>query len=117
MAGGFEVRSLRIKNEGEISQEYKIISLMTSGNNEVYKIKIYRNWEVLFDGLLSEVRLEVKDKLEVDDLLMVVSLGGGEENLGDEVGFNLIFVSLGSDSGGFVVKRVLKNLIVTAKVD
>jgi hypothetical protein len=121
-SGGFDIRSLRVKNDGEIRFNYKILSNVVGGDLELYenlKIKIYRNWDLLYEGYLSAMLVNVPDNLEVDDLILVLSLDSEDVSLVNKNShFDLIIETIkDGEFGGFVVKQKLNNSVSTGYWD
>lgn len=118
--GGFAVESLRIKNEGRIKFAYLMSVERRSGDEVVFnnlKIKILKNWQVIYEGLLKDLKINVKNSLETDDLVMILGLDSNADDLKDkQCDFYLVIRTDNENLGSnFFVEQKIDNLVNVGK--
>lgn len=115
---GFQVKSVRIKNEGKMSFSYLLTSEQTGGDQNLYKqlrIKIMKNWVVKYDGAVETMKIQMDEKdMNSDDWIMFLSVYGNDENMVQkETRFNILFKTGSTDpKKGFYVEKKLENRVL-----
>lgn len=94
--GGYQVRSVRIQNDGAMNTAYNLSAEVTGGDKALcdnLDIKILKDWQVKYDGNL--INLELNGQVansSSEDWVMVVGLNNKDKNLIDKTcSFNLWF--------------------------
>ena len=118
VSGGFAVESLRIKNEGKIKFAYFLSAERRLGEEVVYdnlKIKILKNWQVIYDGPLKDLKINIKNSLETDDLVMILGMDSKAEELKNKRSeFYLVIKTDNQNLGNnFFVEQKIDNLVET----
>ncbi|MDD5073777.1 MAG: hypothetical protein PHU92_01165 [Candidatus Shapirobacteria bacterium] len=63
LPGGFEVRAIRIRNEGKMSFNYSLWWEKTAGDDQFcrsLKLIVMKDWQIIFDGFLSDLSLDAR---------------------------------------------------------
>lgn len=118
LPGGFQVKSVRIKNQGKMKFSYWITSNYQSGDKVLFdnlKIRLMKNWLVIYEGLLNSVNLEIANQVvDGEDWIVVLSLDNKDESvLLKEVNFDLVVKSNNVEKKGFYVEQRLVNNVTT----
>lgn len=116
--GGFAVKSIRVKKDGQLNFKYQIMSSMTAGDKNLcdnLNIDLYRNWIKVKSNVVDSFSYEIALSSEgIDDWVMVTRLLGDEKQLmGKECDFELKFSTVTDQVGGFFAERSLENRITT----
>ncbi len=117
IANGFEVESVRIKQEGELKFTYQIEAADFSGSEDLcqaLQVKVFDDWSQVYAGSLTELNLEsaVSDP-GYDDLVFVLSLADAAGLDNKSCNFNVKINTVSVDHG-FSDEEVLQNQVSTA---
>lgn len=104
---GFQVESVRIRNEGELAFKYSISAVKTAGDDAFcssLKMRILSNWTTKYDSNLLALSY-VADMAEGDSQDLVFSLGledPSDSLIGQNCAFNLIINSVQETANGTI---------------
>lgn len=118
IVGGFEVNSIRVKNEGEMKFSYRIRSEITQSSHlcEHLHLQIMkRNLFTLYSGEMIAMNIQSKVDEWNDDLIIIVSLNH-DVGKNKRCDFNLIFETIdleGKTQRGFWDEELVQNFIST----
>ncbi|PIY80494.1 MAG: hypothetical protein COY80_02645 [Candidatus Pacebacteria bacterium CG_4_10_14_0_8_um_filter_42_14] len=116
---GFQVESVRIRNEGELDFQYSVSVFKTAGDDALcsaLKFHVLSNWTTKYDsGLLSLSYVANLDKDESQDLVFSLGLEDTSESLiGLNCAFNLVVNSVQETANGtmrFYDQEVLQSQV------
>ena len=116
---GFQVESVRIRNEGELDFQYSVSVFITAGDDALcsaLKFHVLSNWTTKYDsGLLSLSYVANLDKDESQDLVFSLGLEDTSESLiGLNCAFNLVVNSVQETENGtmrFYDQEVLQSQV------
>lgn len=119
--GGFEVKSLRVKKEGEMDFHYRLTVAKTAGDDNLYQaltLTLVQNWQIVYQGGLDGLSLDdLINENGLDDWILAISLSDNNQALAlKECEFNLVVKTWKDDPGenwGFVDEEILSNRIST----
>ena len=115
--GGFQVNSLRIKNEGKSKFLYYLSTKQISGDKNLYdglNIRIMNNWVTKYDGQLKDVDISMECG-DNDDWILVLQLNKDVQDLSQkELRFNFVLrTSREIQKKGFFVEGEIENYVST----
>lgn len=118
ITGGFSVKSIRVKKDGQLNFKYQITSTMTAGDKNLCDnagIDLYQNWVKVKSGVVSSFSYEASLATGgTDDWVMVARLLSSDKQLiNKECDFDLKFGTVSDQVGGFYAERSLSNRITT----
>ena len=116
---GFQVESVRIKNEGESGFNYRVKAIKTAGSDQLCDalvVRTMKDWQLIqtssLNGLSLDLSLGQNDK---NDLIFFISLEDSNSGLINQVcDFNLSFRSWRNspdEVAGFFDEEILENHI------
>ncbi len=119
--GGFEVKGLRIKKEGEMDFNYRLVASKTAGDDNLYQalnLTLVQNWQVVYQGSLGGLSLDdFINENGIDDWILMVGLDDNNQALSlKECEFNLTVKTWKTDPGetwGFYDEEILSNRVTT----
>ena len=117
--GGFQVKSIRINNDGQMRFKYIISVESLVGDDNLLdklKVKLMENWLIKYDGPLSGVNVTVGElEGKNDDWILVLSLDSDAEDLSQkEALFNIVIrTAINENNKGFYVEQKLENRVTT----
>lgn len=117
VSGGFDVQSVRIKKDGELNFKYSVAVYNTSGNSDLCSalvIKVFKDWDVIYNGSLLDLRLDQEiGEGGVDDYIFVVALDSASLELSNkQCNFDIKFVT--QSEGVFSDEEILQNQVLTS---
>ena len=94
--GGYQVRTVRVKNDGAMKFGYSLKTEMTGGDENLcnnLEIKILENWQTKFDGAMKNLNLGGQvENAGSEDWIISLGLTNNDPSLsGKTCGFNLHF--------------------------
>ncbi|PIR62478.1 MAG: hypothetical protein COU65_03195 [Candidatus Pacebacteria bacterium CG10_big_fil_rev_8_21_14_0_10_42_12] len=116
---GFQVESVRIRNEGELAFQYSISAVKTAGDDafcSALKMRVFSNWTTKYDSNLLALSY-VADMAEGDTQDLVFSLGlddSSESLIGQNCAFNLVINTIQETQNGtmrFYDQEVLQSQV------
>ena len=104
---GFQVESVRIKNEGELGFQYSISVVKTAGDDafcSALKLRILKDWTTQYNSdLLAMAYVSELAQGESQDLVFSLGLVDNNESLiGQNCAFNLVINSVQETSNGTI---------------
>ena len=119
--GGFQVESVRVSNQGELSFTYQLTTENFAGDGvlcSALDLMVLKDWQVKYDGKLNQVNFEdqfTEDK-RTQDLVLVLKLTAADAVLaGKTCAFDIKIKSKDDpDGSAFSDEEVLTNSVTTA---
>lgn len=121
---GYEIKSLKIKNEGHLDFNYSIKTNKKSSDDllcEALTLRIMKDWEKVYEGSLIDLKVSQKISSDRDDdLVFIVSLKKNDKSFVEkQCNFDFEFKtwknSPDEDEKGLFAKQVLSNTIKTGR--
>lgn len=107
LSGGFQVNSVRIKNDGELNLVVKNTAQNLTGSSDLcnaLKLKVLKNWQSVYDGPLSNFSYQSDIQAgEAEDLVFSVRLDTASTALtAQNCSFNFLVESIQEAGGGTI---------------
>lgn len=117
ITGGFQVEGVRVKKDGLLDFNYKVIAVKTAGDElfcQALELTVLQNWQIKYQGKLIDLQLNSTIKPNgLDDWIFYLNLTHNEVSLTNKMcDFNVIFRSLKESQGGigvFTDEEILLN--------
>lgn len=115
--GGFDVKAVRVKNDGQLQLQYQAKAVQTSGDDpfcQALEITVIKDWQKSYQGSLSNFSLESTiPQASHDDWIIMVKLNQNSLDLiNKSCDFNLIFETKKNNDKenlGFSDEEILEN--------
>lgn len=119
---GFQVNSVRIKNDGELNLGVKVTTTSQAGAPELcgaLHLRVLKNWQSVYDASLENFVYETSvDSQQAEDLVFAVGLGTSDASLASKnCTFNFLVESTQEVGGGsirFKDSETLQNQVATS---
>lgn len=124
LPGGFEVRAIRIKKEGEMSFNYSLWWEKTAGDDQFcrsLKLTVMKDWQIIFDGFLSDLSLDsrIEEGKEQEDWVFFLRFETGDSFLAEKsCDFDFVFRTFREnkeETSGFFDENRLNNHTVAGR--
>lgn len=117
LPGGFDVRALRLKNDGAKQNVLLNYNYLSGGQDfcQALRLKILKNWQIISEGGLSDLNLNFTlDANGVEDFIFVLSLENNDNGLkGKTCKFNFLFQTNKEKAAGLWDEETLDNEITS----
>ena len=119
IANGFDVETVRIKREGEMSFSYEITSENIIGNQDLCSslvVIIMKDWEIVYEGAVSDIfYIDEVNAVRYQDLVFVLKTNGSGAGMGNQsCHFEFkIKTNLSEEDSSFFDEEILQNQVVS----
>ncbi len=122
VAGGFEVKGVRLKKDGQMIFKYQATAIKTAGDDllcNALVLTVLKNWQIKYQGSLLGLALESEiSNGNFDDWVFHLGLENNDSSLTNKTcDFNFVFKtyrdSAGEEPSGFWDEEILGNHILS----
>ena len=115
--GGFDIKAIRIRKDGDLAFSYEITTEITSGNPtfcQNIKMTILKSWTTIYEGDLPNTLVStILNENGVDDLIIVINLDNNDQSLVNQSCFFNIKFKTFLDGSSFDDEEILDNTITS----